>query len=82
MGIETLHIVVKFFNTPRESEMINPFHTTAPFLYLLKTFSVFFLLFSGGIERYQWHETGYKRNMNFALFFSRIKSLKLETLKI
>ena len=45
MGIETLHIVVKFFNTPRESEMINPFHTTAPFLYLLKTFSVFFFCY-------------------------------------
>ena len=32
----------------------NPFHATCLFLYLLKTSG--FLMFSGGVEREQWHK--------------------------
>ena len=39
-------------------EWINPFHTTGLFLYLLKRSESGFLMFSGGIERDEWHEIG------------------------
>ena len=43
MGIQTLHILIKFYNTPRESEIINPHHTSGLFLYPLKILKIFWL---------------------------------------
>ena len=45
---DRLKIIIRFF--------INPFHATGPFRYPLKTSE--HLMFSGGIERGQWHEMG------------------------
>ena len=40
-------------------DFINPFGATGLFLYPLKTSeNQRFLMFSGGIERYQWHQMG------------------------
>ena len=48
--------LVNFFKT----FIINPFHATGLFLYPLKTSeNVKFLMFSGGIERDQWHKMDY-----------------------
>ena len=39
--------------------LLNLFHATSLFLYLLKTSKISgFLMFSGGIKREKWHEMG------------------------
>ena len=46
---------------------INPFHATGLFLYPLETSETFyFLMFSGGIERDQWHKNGLSRTYSLS----------------
>ena len=42
-----------------DADHFNPFHATGLFRYSLKTSeNLWFFIFSGGIERDQWHEMG------------------------
>ena len=59
-------IVSVFLEKVILSQDLNPFHASGLFLYPLKTRG--FLMFSGGIERDQWHEMCYGLGLKYNFF--------------
>ena len=66
MRVKRNHCVSVSWKSYILSQDLNPFHASGLFLYPLKTRG--FLMFSGGIERDQWHEMCYGLGLKYNFF--------------